>query len=514
MVRLAKSLFGVAAAAAAAGEFGVVHAIELDVKDPSLTFLGKRAMNAVESPTSSHTEFLTESVKTAAGELANGLLHLYTNRPGNGVPDWKVGLFPTPYYWSFTFQTDDANEGLSGASWTAMIDYQAYTGDTTYQDDILTAIGHQVGPKHDFVVEEHPYIGEANDDQAFWVFTALSALEHDFPPLKCPGGTSGPNCPNSWLHLATNAFNTLAARYEKDKTTCGGGLRWQYDPAAPGYRYKNSVSNGGFFDIAARLARVTGNATYAGWAGKVYDWSVDVGLVDETGGTYDVYDGAGDEEGSECRELDRHLWSYNTGLYMHGAANMAAYMSGGGGGSNDGGGDGKGRGSGAGASTPDNTNKWTTRAEKLTKAALRNFVDPKSNIIYEKCEPSTCNDDQKSFKAYLARWMASSAVLVPSISEKVRPVLEASARAAAEGCSGVGSGKGAEKGNGTCSGDWRGGKGGVDENGGLGQRLSALEVVQGLFAEDADDTKLASGRKEKKGKGGKNKTVKRRTPRY
>lgn len=42
----------------------------------------------------------------------------------------------------------------SGAVWGGFMDYQALTGDTTYQQDILNAMAAQVGPAYDFVVPE------------------------------------------------------------------------------------------------------------------------------------------------------------------------------------------------------------------------------------------------------------------------------------------------------------------------------------------------------------------------
>ena len=55
------------------------------------------------------------------------------------------------------------------------------------------------------------------------------------------------------------------------------------------------MSNGGFFQLAARLWRFTGNVTYYEWAEKVWDWSTDLGFINED---YAVFDGAG--EGSNC----------------------------------------------------------------------------------------------------------------------------------------------------------------------------------------------------------------------
>lgn len=89
------------------------------------------------------------------------------------------------------------------------------------------------------------------------------------------------------------------------------------------------------------------------------------------------------------------------------------------------------------------------------------------------CEPyNTCNNDQYSFKAYLARWMAKAAVVYPSIKDNVRKYLSASAAAAAQSCTG-----GNDKQ--TCGQKWY--VGGYDGVYGVGQELSAMETVQSLL---------------------------------
>jgi mannan endo-1,6-alpha-mannosidase len=106
-----------------------------------------------------------------------------------------------------------------------------------------------------------------------------------------------------------------------DTTTCGGGLRWQIYTFNTGYTYKNSVANGCFFNIASRLARYTGNQTYADWAEKIWDWETSVGLIDDG---YNVYDGSSDL--TNCSTVDKLQWTYNTGLYMFGSAMMYNYV--------------------------------------------------------------------------------------------------------------------------------------------------------------------------------------------
>jgi len=148
---------------------------------------------------------------------------------------------------------------------------------------------------------------EGNDDQGFWAMAAMLAAETNFqnPPADQP----------QWLALAQAVFNEWAFRW--DTKQCNGGLKWQIFPFNNGFTYKNSIANGCFFNLGARLARYTGNETYAMWANKVWDWEMSVGFIDSA---YNIYDGA--SELQNCTVIDKLQWSYNAGIFLHGAANM------------------------------------------------------------------------------------------------------------------------------------------------------------------------------------------------
>ena len=140
----------------------------------------------------------------------------------------------------------------------------------------------------------------------------MSAAELNFPapPGKAP----------SWLALAQAVFNLQANRW--DTQHCGGGLRWQIFSFNNGYNYKNTISNGAFFQLAARLARYTGNQTYADWAEKSYDWISTTPLITSD---YIIYDGA--QIDVNCTVANKLQWTYNIGTYLMGAANMYNYVS-------------------------------------------------------------------------------------------------------------------------------------------------------------------------------------------
>jgi mannan endo-1,6-alpha-mannosidase len=145
---------------------------------------------------------------------------------------------------------------------------------------------------------------QGNDDQSTWALTALTALERSFPAGSQP-----------YLSLAQNVFNNQAARW--DDQTCGGGLRWQIFTFNNGYNYKNSMSNGQFFEMAARLARATGNKTYSDWAEKEYTWAETVGLVSAAGAVYD-----GTDVTTNCTSPNHIQWTASAGTFLYGSAIM------------------------------------------------------------------------------------------------------------------------------------------------------------------------------------------------
>ena len=145
----------------------------------------------------------------------------------------------------------------------------------------------------------------------------MSAAEVNFP--------NPPKDKPQWLALAQAVFNTQAHQYDVAPLTCGGGLRWQIFNFNPGYNYKNTISNGCFFNLGARLLRYTGNTTYLDWAEKTYQWIEDIGLIDRKADMWAVFDGT--DENNNCTGYDRNRWSYNVGTFLIGAANMYNYVS-------------------------------------------------------------------------------------------------------------------------------------------------------------------------------------------
>lgn len=168
--------------------------------------------------------------------------------------------------------------------------------------------------------------------------------------------------------------------------------------------------------MGSRLARYTDNGTYYSWAWDTYHWIKKVGYIDEN---YDVHDGGHVE--SNCTDINRAQFSYNSGMLLQGAAFMYNYTAG---------------------HTDNETMStteaayWETEVRSLLNATIRNFYP--DNIAKEPaCEDSgTCTSDMYSFKGYVARWMAVTAQLCPFARDTVMSTLKTSAQAAIQTCSG------------------------------------------------------------------------------
>lgn len=281
---------------------------------------------------------------------------------------------------------------------------------------------------------------EGNDDQGFWAMAAMSAAEYNFEnPQK--------NQPQ-WLALAQAVFNTQAQRW--DTQHCNGGLRWQIFTWNNGFNYKNSISQACFFNIAARLALYTGNSTYADWAVKTWDWMVQVRFIDRN---YRIYDGA--HVDNNCTTITPYEFSYNVGAFLHGSAAMVAY-------SNKYG-------------KADQEAMWHERVDGLLNSTELIFFfgsDTSDKVMIEiACESvDLCDVDQQSFKAYLSRWMAATTKWAPWTFGRIKTLLQNSAVAAVNQCTGGANHR-------MCGLKWTNNSGQWDGSTGVGQQMAVMEVV-------------------------------------
>lgn len=246
---------------------GVVNAIDLDVNS-------------------------TDSILGASKTIVGNILKVYNqNGSGPAIP----GLLPSPYYW-----------WEAGYMFDSLINYWSLSGDDSIVQTIQDGMLFQVGPDNNYMpLNQTKSLG--NDDQAFWALAAMTAAEMGFP---LPSGADV-----TWTQLAQNVFNNQVMRWDND--TCDGGLRWQIFTFNQGYNYKNSISQGGFAYLGARLAKYTGNQTYSEWAQRAVDWTRDVGLLTSEGSVFD-----GTDTLTNCSSISHLEWTMDSGIFL----DIGAYM--------------------------------------------------------------------------------------------------------------------------------------------------------------------------------------------
>ncbi|OAA55369.1 Mannan endo-1,6-alpha-mannosidase [Cordyceps fumosorosea ARSEF 2679] len=329
----------------------------------------------------------TSSIKSVASSLAYGLVKFYNGNTTAGIP----GLLGGKYYW-----------WEAGGMFGHLIDYWYYTGDSTYNDIVMQAMMHQINaPAGDFLPRNQTN-AMGNDDQGFWALTTMMAAEAAFP--------NPPSDTPQWLAGGQAVFNEYVARWREEDGLCGGGLRWQVYSFLSGYDYKNSIANGCFFNVAARLARFTGNDTYAEWAAKIYEWEVGIGLITAD---YEVYDGIEVKDAERaCRNIHAAQFSYNAGVWLAGSAAMYDY-------------------------TKNDT--WKTRIDGLLNFTTNMFVSTEGGHLWEPpCEqqPTGCDQNQVSFKGYLIRFLSFTAKLAPWTADGIAKIVRQAATDAVAVCTG------------------------------------------------------------------------------
>ncbi|GKZ23217.1 hypothetical protein AbraIFM66951_001281 [Aspergillus brasiliensis] len=322
-----------------------------------------------------------QSIKNAAATAAFNTMSYYTGNQTGQIPGYINHT-----WW----------EG--GALFDTMIRYWYFTDDASNNAAVSQGMYHQRGADNNYMPSNwSQYI--SNNDQIVWGLAAMTAAELDYPE------DSGMP---TWVDLAEHVFEVQSARW--DNSTCFGGLRWQIWPYEAGYTYKTSISNGGLFQLAARLARYTNNQTYVDWANTIWDWSVNH-LVNEK--TWDVADSTNTE--LDCTSIGNNQWSYNYAVFLSGAAYMYNYTNG-------------------------ETTKWKNGLDGLLNVTFAKFFPSKygGEIMSEiLCEPmEVCDDNEIAYKGLLAGSLTLTSMVAPYTSSVILPRLQGSAVGAAKQCSG------------------------------------------------------------------------------
>ncbi|EFY93522.1 glycosyl hydrolase, putative [Metarhizium acridum CQMa 102] len=247
----------------------------------------------------------------------------------------------------------------------------------------------------------------------------------------------------AWVPMVEDVFNKLVARF--DTESCGGGLRWQVPFANRGYEHKDALPDGLFFSLGARLARYTGNKTYAEWADRAWDWVEGIGFVDNQ--THAVHHGA--KTDSNCKRTSKAEITANNAIFVLGASCM------------------------------------------YNQRGLHNFFP--YNVAYEAAcgKEKECLAEITFFKGLMHQGWTASTQVAPFISETVLPVLRSSAAAAVKQCTGEGEGEADGR---LCRSFWA--REGSDGRTGVGEQMSALAAVTGLLV-----SKKAGPHTAKSGKG-------------
>lgn len=111
--------------------------------------------------------------------------------------------------------------------------------------------------------------------------------------------------------------------------------------------------------------------------------------------------------------------------------------------------------------------KWKTPVDGLLKKAFGTFF-PENNVLEDvTCEPKgICNFNEILFKGLVSSWLTFTGMLVPETADLIKPKLQASAKAAAQTCTG--------NNNQTCGIKWYTNK--WDGTTGMEQEISATNV--------------------------------------
>ncbi|KAH6693439.1 family 76 glycosyl hydrolase [Plectosphaerella plurivora] len=377
------------------------------------------------------------AIVTSAQTLAFDLMTYYDGNETGEIP----GMLPGPpfdglgdYYW---YQ--------AAGFWATFIDYWRVTGDDMYNDVVAQGLLHQVGENNDFAPANQTAT-LSNDDQCNWGVASMLAAESRFPS---PAGAP------EWLAVAQNVFERLAWRLDQeDGGECGGGLRWSIPPENAGYNYKPTTATGCFFNLAARLARHTGNEMYAKYADKSWDWMYNIGYIDNT--TWSVYEGSHAE--LNCSDINRTTFSVDISSLTQGAAFMYNHTQ---------------------------SDAWRNRTSNLVDRFLADFVVEDNGAFFEvPCEGvvGRCTVEMLGFKGLAHRYLASSIQVAPFLRQEVLPALRASAQKAIDQCTGGVSER-------QCGFYWSRGRfisPDLDQTTGLSEQMNVLSAVSSLLIPAAD----------------------------
>ncbi|KAI0852805.1 glycoside hydrolase family 76 protein [Daldinia vernicosa] len=360
----------------------------------------------------------TDSIKAAAALVAEDLMGLYDGeKPGN-IP----GILPG---------VDDGDIGwwTGGVLWDTLLDYKTRSGESKYDETISRGIQWQVGQNDDFLPANWSAT-VANSDQGIWALSAITAnetslqLEKDSP---------------QWFTLAKNVFDDLSSEDRRvEEGGCAGALRWQLYTMNAGYNYIDSSSNIIYLNLAAQLAHLTGEQSYADAAASTYDILTRIGFITKN---FDVYDGA---HADDCKDINKLQFSLNAAYLLEGSAFIYNITG------ND---------------------TWKARVDGLVDRTLELFF-PDGVATEIACEKNSCTSDMHFYKGILHRALASTVRVAPHTASKIQPSLKSSAKKAAAECTGGSNGR-------LCGFVWSTGE--FDGSTGAAQQMNMLSALVSIL---------------------------------
>src|ERR1700760_1092473 len=117
--------------------------------------------------------------------------------------------------------------------------------------------------------------------------------------------------------------------------------------------------------------------------------------------------------------------------------------------------------------------KWKQRLDGFLQNTQRVFFPEEygsKTMVEYACETqSNCNKDQRSFKAYLSRWLSVTTQMAPYTAGQITPWLQTSAMAASKACTQTAQGL-------ACGRNWYENK--DDGQRDIGNQMTALSIVQ------------------------------------
>ncbi|KAF3209740.1 hydrolase 76 protein [Orbilia oligospora] len=184
---------------------------------------------------------------------------------------------------------------------------------------------------------------------------------------------------------------------------------------------------------------------YADAAEMSYKWMRESNLIQDD---YWINDGL---DVNECTKLTTKRWTYNYGTIMAGCAAMYNFTTG------------------------SKRAYWKQELDNILNSTYATFIDAETGALKEiQCQESkTCDMDQRSFKAYLVRWMGYTAQVAPYTYDTIMMHLRKNAALAAATCIGEPHGT-------ACGQKWNIGAQ-WDGYHGLGEQINAMEVIQNII---------------------------------